>query len=241
VVSIAGDRFNYLALVALADRASPRARVTAPRAVLAALAWAMLAPALVLSPWAGAIVDRLPLVRVLVWTDLLRALVVARFPFAYHARAARHAIVYALIALALRAELLLPARALGAARPTSCPRPSLAWANALLVLGGVLATLVGTALGGPLVDRFGPRAGAVARRRDVPRVGRCLATLLFQGVDGRVPRAPHEARHPLREARAGWLLLSRSIRGASAGGRVGHETWVAGGVPPDVAGTAATF
>jgi hypothetical protein len=62
VVSIAGDRFNYLALVALLSAHAARLG-HGPEGALALLAWAMLAPALVLSPWAGAIVDRLPLVR----------------------------------------------------------------------------------------------------------------------------------------------------------------------------------
>jgi MFS family permease len=233
VVSIAGDRFNYLALVSLLTAHAARAG-HGPEGVLALLAWAMLAPALVLSPWAGAVVDRLPLVRVLVWTDLARALVVAAIPFAYHASGSS-TIVYGLIALAFALNcFFLPARS--ALPPHLVPAESLAWANALLVLGGVLATLVGTALGGPLVDRFGPAPALWLDALTYLVSVVCLATLLFQGVDGRVPRAPHEARHPLREARAGWAMLSRSAQ-ARAPVVASVMTWVAGGVL-HVAGTA---
>jgi len=233
VVSIAGDRFNYLALVSLLTAHAARAG-HGPEGALALLAWAMLAPALVLSPWAGAVVDRLPLVRVLVWTDLARALVVAAIPLAYAATGSS-AGVYALIALAFALNcFFLPARS--ALPPHLVDAPSLAWANALLVLGGVLATLVGTALGGPLVDRFGPAPALWLDALTYLVSVLCLATLLFQGVDGRVPRAPHEVRHPLREARAGWALLSRSAE-ARAPVIASVMTWVAGGVL-HVAGTA---
>ena len=89
VVSIVGDRLNYLALVALlsAHAASASASGGAGAGpdrsgLLAALAWAMLGPSLVVSPWAGALVDRWPLVRTLVVTDLVRAFVVAAIPLA---------------------------------------------------------------------------------------------------------------------------------------------------------------
>src|SRR5262249_14407642 len=128
VVSIVGDRFNYLALVALLSAHAARAG-HGPEGALALLAWAMLAPALVLSPWAGAIVDRLPLVRVLVWTDLARALVVACIPLVDRATTP----VYALIALAFALNcFFLPARS--ALPPHLVPAERLAFANALLVL-----------------------------------------------------------------------------------------------------------
>jgi MFS family permease len=233
VVSIAGDRFNYLALVALLTAHAARLG-HGPAGALALLAWAMIAPALVLSPWAGAIVDRLPLVRVLVWTDLARALVVGAIPLAYGATGSS-AVVYALIALAFALNcFFLPARS--ALPPHLVPPEKLAKANALLVLGGLLATLVGTALGGPLVDRFGPAPALWLDALTYLASVLCLATLLFRGVDGMVTRAPGPAPHPFREAREGWRILLASVD-ARAPVVASVATWVAGGVL-HVAGTA---
>ena len=232
VVSIAGDRFNYFALVALLSAHARRAG-HGPEGVLALLAWAMLAPALLLSPWAGAIVDRLPLVRVLVWTDLARALVVAAIPLAYAATGSTTP-VFALIALAFSLNcFFLPARS--ALPPHLVDPAELASANALLVLGGVLATLVGAALGGPLVDRFGPSPALYLDAFTYLVSVLCLASLLFQGVEGRTVAAG-PPRHPLREAREGWSIVVTS-RGARAPMISSVATWIAGGVL-SVAGTA---
>ena len=231
VVSIAGDRFNYLALVSLLTAHAARAG-HGPEGALAFLAWAMLAPALVLSPWAGAIVDRLPLVRLLVWTDLARALVVAAIPLAYAATGSSTP-VFALIALAFALNcFFLPARS--ALPPFLVDAPQLASANAILVLGGVLATLVGTALGGPLVDRFGPSPALYLDAFTYLVSVLCLASILWQGVEGRSQHAA-VARHPFAEARAGWAIVARDPA-ARTPVVASVATWIAGGVL-HVAGT----
>ena len=110
----------------------------------------------------------------------------------------------------------------------------LAPANALLVLGGVLATLVGTALGVPLVDRFGPSPALYLDAFTYLVSVLCLASLLWQGVEGRSPvTAP--ARHPLREAREGWSIVASSAA-ARTPVIASVATWIAGGVL-HVAGT----
>lgn len=243
VISIAGDRLNYLALIALLTAHAARDG-TSPAGLLAVLAWAMIGPALVCSPWAGAVVDRLPLVRVLVWTDLARALVVALIPFAYRASDST-APVFALIALAFALNcFFLPARS--ALPPHLVPPAGLTAANALLVLGGVGATLVGTALGGPLVDRLGPMPALWLDALTYLVSALALATLLVHGVEARAPEAEPTGAprsgigaalaRALSDTRAGWAMLGSS---AAARGPViaSVATWVAGGVL-HVAGTA---
>ena len=245
VVSIAGDRLNYLALVALlsahaASSGDPGARP----ALLAALAWAMLGPSLVVSPWAGALVDRWPLVRTLLVTDALRALVVAAIPLAWMATGSL-APVFALVAVAFTLNaFFLPARS--ALPPHLVPPESLAAGNAVLVLGGVVATVIGTSIGGPLVDRLGP---AVALWIDAATYGVsvvALATILRAGVDGR-PAA--ESPNLLRSRSGVGVAFARAFADAREGWRIALATpaargpllaavatWIAGGVL-HVAGT----
>ncbi|MGH7726886.1 MAG: MFS transporter, partial [Candidatus Eiseniibacteriota bacterium] len=184
LVSIAGDRFNYLALVALLS-AHAAARGESSAFLLSALAWAMLGPSLVLSPWAGAVVDRLPLVRVLLVTDAARALVVAALPWTLVATGSLVP-VFALVALAFALNcFFLPARS--ALPPHLVPEGTWSSANALLVFSGIVATVLGTALGGPLVDRYGP---GTALYLDAATYGVSvlfLATILFAGVEVRPP------------------------------------------------------
>ncbi len=244
VVSIAGDRFNYLALIALFS-AHAAAHGTDPAAALALFAWAMMGPSLFVSPWAGAFVDRRPLVRTLLVTDLLRAFVVAAIPLAYIATGSLTPVL-ALVALAFTLNaFFLPARS--ALPPRLVPPEALAAGNAILVLGGVVATLIGTTLGGPLVDHFGP---ATALYLDAVTYGvsvLALAGLLRAGVDRASPTTAAMAATPPDTGRAPWRRAASDV---AAGWRVALgtprargplvaaiATWVAGGVL-HVAGTA---
>jgi hypothetical protein len=247
VVSIAGDRLNYLALVALLSAHAARDGSTADRPeLLAALAWAMLGPSLLVSPWAGAVVDRRPLVPTLLVTDLARAFVVAAIPFAYAAGGSLLP-VFALVALAFTLNaFFLPARS--ALPPHLVPPEALAAGNAVLVLGGVVATVVGTAIGGPLVDRLGP---PVALWLDAATYGvsvLALATILRAGIvaappaiapaDAATAGAPSAGRaisRALADTREGWriALATPAARGPLF---AAIATWIAGGVL-HVAGT----
>jgi hypothetical protein len=235
VVSIAGDRLNYLALVGLVSVHAAGHGGGAP-AELAALAWAMLGPALVCSPWAGAIVDRLPLVRVLLWTDVTRALVVAAIPAAYSTGSTMA--VFALVAASFTLNcFFLPARA--ALPPHLVPEGSLTAANALLVLGSVFATVVASALGGRLVDAYG---AATALYLDAATYGASvLALALILRTAGEVrPVARTDGRTAIRrvlgDAQSGWrsLLALGEIRRPVV---AWIATWIGGGVL-HVAGTA---
>lgn len=240
VVSIAGDRLNYLTLVALLS-AHAAAGGGDRSALLAALAWAMLGPSLIVSPWAGALVDRWPLVRTLVVTDLLRAFVVAAIPFAARGGGSLTP-VFALVALAyVLNAFFLPARS--ALPPHLVAPSSLAAGNAVLVLGGVVATLVGTSLGGPVVDRWGPAVALWIDAATYVVSVIALATILRGGVAA-VPEdaspAPIGVRaavgRALADVREGWriALATPAARGPLV---ASIATWVAGGVL-HVAGTS---
>jgi len=244
VVSIVGDRLNYLALVALLS-AHAAAAGTDRTALLAALAWAMLGPSLLVSPWAGALVDRWPLVRTLVVTDLVRAFVIAAIPLAYAAGGGALGPVFALVAIAyVLNAFFLPARS--ALPPHLVDPASLAAGNAVLVLGGVVATLVGTSLGGPAVDRWGP---AVALWIDAATYLVSVAALAMilrggiaaaPGADAPPVMAPSGVRRAIARAVAdvgeGWriALVTPAARGPLV---AAVSTWIAGGVL-HVAGTS---
>jgi len=241
LVSITGDRFHYLALVALLSAHAARMGAP-PAALLAALAWAMVLPTLVFSTWAGALVDRAPLVRVLVVTDAARALVVAALPFAYLAWP-RPLTVFAIVFVVFALNtFFLPARS--ALPPRLATGPTLDSANAVLVLAGVAATLVGTAAGGPVVDRYGPHVALWIDAATYAVSAAVLATLLFVDKEPRpavaVAAGPGSGRggltRTLAEARDGWRVLGSS-RVATAAVLAAVATWVAGGVL-HVAGTA---
>ena len=248
VVSIVGDRLNYLALVALlsAHAASASASGGAGAGpdrsgLLAALAWAMLGPSLVVSPWAGALVDRWPLVRTLVVTDLVRAFVIAAIPLAYLATGGALGPVFALVAIAyVLNAFFLPARS---ALPPHLVAPSaLAAGNAVLVLGGVVATLVGTTIGGPVVDRWGPPVALWVDAVTYLVSVIALATILRGGITAAPESAATQPNLPqgklsigaavslaVADVREGWrlALATPSARGPLV---ASISTWIAGGV-----------
>ncbi|MEO6462413.1 MAG: hypothetical protein ABIP29_05005, partial [Candidatus Eisenbacteria bacterium] len=119
---------------------------------------------------------------------------------------------------------------------------------AVLVLGGIVATVIGTALGGPLVDRLGP---AVALWIDAATYFvsvLALATILRAGVEGRPVAGAVDAAAAVgatarravarawADVREGWrqALGTPAARGPLL---AAIATWIAGGVL-HVAGTA---
>jgi hypothetical protein len=238
LVSIAGDRFHYLALIALLT-AHAAAHGQPSAGLLAALAWAMVLPTLLLSTWAGAVVDKAPLARVLVGTDAARALVVAALPFVYLAWPTPFAIYAVVFVVFGLNAFFLPARS---AMPPRLGSPDeLDGANAILVLLGVLATLVGTALGGPVVDRWGPSVALWIDAATYAASALLLARILFvdRAAAATAPAGEKPPRPGLRDtftaALEGWRLVARRrVAGAAVLAQV--STWIAGGVL-HVAGT----
>ncbi len=153
-ISIFGDRFTYLALLAVVVA---RARDPQnPAAELALLPLASFLPAILFGPWIGAIVDRSDTRRVLIVSDLARGLaVLAMIPATlYGGLPALFALVFALY---VANTFFLPARS--AIVPLLVPAERLTEANSLATFAGVAATIAGSLAGGALIDHFGWRWG----------------------------------------------------------------------------------
>ena len=149
-VSIFGDRFTYLALLAVVV-ARARDPVN-PAAELALLPLASFLPTILFGPWIGAVVDRSDTRRVLIASDFARGLaVLAMIPATiYGGLPALFALVFALY---VANTFFLPARS--AIVPLLVPAERLTEANSLATFAGVAATIAGSLAGGALIDRFG--------------------------------------------------------------------------------------
>jgi MFS family permease len=153
LVSILGDRFTYLALIALLAEHTHQFKDARSPWLLSLLANVMLFPTLLFAPFTGAWVDRWNLKRVLVISDLLRSLIVLLIPISY-AFSAHTVPVFALVFLAFAANVFfLPAKS--AITPEIVPPHQLLAANALLSGAGIAATAVGAIAGGWIVDHWG--------------------------------------------------------------------------------------
>jgi MFS family permease len=153
LVSILGERLTYLALVGLLAQHTRHFRDSGSSLLLSVLANVMLAPVLLFAPFTGAWVDRWNLKRVMIVSDLLRAVLVASVPVLYaatHSTLAVFALVFALFTCNV---FFLPAKS--AITPEIVAPTSLLAANGLLVGAGVAATAVGALAGGWIIDHSG--------------------------------------------------------------------------------------
>lgn len=153
-VSIFGDRLHYLALLALIVECAHDPRNPAPE--LAIVPAVSFLPAILLGPAAGALVDSWDTRRVLVASDFLRGiLVLLLIPAAgWGGLPAAFAVVFLLFTAN---TFFLPARS--AILPDLVSKEDLVRANSLATLAGVVATILGSLLGGILVERVGWRWG----------------------------------------------------------------------------------
>ena len=154
LVSVFGDRFTYLALLALVVE---RARLPAnPAPELAMIPVVSFLPAILFSPWAGALVDGWNTRRVLILSDAARGVIVLLLiPTAiWGGLPAAFALVFLLY---LANTFFLPARS--AILPDLVPADRLTEANSLATLAGVIATIAGSLAAGALVERLGWRVG----------------------------------------------------------------------------------
>ncbi|HEY7727542.1 MAG TPA: MFS transporter, partial [Candidatus Eisenbacteria bacterium] len=151
---IFGDRFHYLALLALLVAKARDPANPAPELSLVPLVSFL--PAILFGPLAGPLVDRWNVKRVLVASDAVRAaLVLVLIPAAtWGGLPAAFGLVFALY---IANTFFLPARS--AILPLIVPPERLVAANSLATLAGVLATLAGSLIGGWVVERVGWRWG----------------------------------------------------------------------------------
>ena len=149
-VSIFGDRFTYLALLAVIVARAAHPENAAPE--LSLLPLFSFLPTILFGPWIGALVDRSDTRRVLIVSDAARGIAVLAMIPATHAGGlpALFALVFALY---LANTFFLPARS--AIMPLLVPAERLTEANSLATFAGVAATIAGSLIAGWLIDRFG--------------------------------------------------------------------------------------
>jgi MFS family permease len=154
LISILGDRLNYLALGGLLLAHTGRfADPTQSSILLGVLGNVMLAPVLLFAPFAGPWVDRWNHRRTMLWSDAIRGGLVLLIPLTYgatHHIGTTFAIVFLLFTCNV---FFLPAKS--AITPEIVPPEQLLAANALLAGAGIAATAAGALGGGWLIDHWG--------------------------------------------------------------------------------------
>jgi predicted MFS family arabinose efflux permease len=204
LISIVGDRLTYLALGGLLLR---HTGAIEPQysTLLALLGNVMLAPVLLFSPFTGAWVDRWNLKRVLIISDVLRAGIVVLIPVLYaltHHAGTAFALVFLLFTCNV---FFLPARS--AITPEIVPPEQLLAANAFLSVAGIIATALGAAAGGWVVDHWG---WPVAMQIDALTYVVSVITLALVRYQGRVrtTSSPQMTwRRYLHEVNEGWHVV----------------------------------
>ena len=208
LVSVFGDRFTYLALLALAVE---RARNPAnPAAELSLIPVVSFLPSILFSPWVGALVDGWDTRRVLIVSDAARGLIVLLLiPAAIlGGLSAAFALVFLLY---LANAFFLPARS--AILPDLVPAERLTEANSLATLAGVIATIAGSLAAGALVERLGWRIGFAL---DALTYFVSVAALVLIRPPARAPRPPRPAGAGAGAYRALWNDVREGARIATA-------------------------
>jgi hypothetical protein len=228
LVSIFGDRFTYLALLALivehaADPANP-ARELSLIPVISFL------PAILFAPWFGALVDSWNTRTTLIVSDAARGVIVLAIIPAAHVGGLPAA--FALVFLLYVANaFFLPARS--AILPDLVPANRLVQANSLATLAGIIGTIAGSLVAGWFVERAGWRLGFALDGATYFVSVAALALIRWSPPAGhRSQAAPGPAgeayRALVRDVREGAriAIASRPIRGSIGAMAL---LWIAGG------------
>jgi MFS family permease len=154
LISLWGDRLNYLALNGLVQQHTRDYHDPGQSSLMLSLHGTVsVLPVLLFAPFAGPWVDRWNLRRVLIASDVLRALFVLAVPPIY-ALTHHAAPVWSLMFLLFTCNVFfLPAKS--AMTPEIVPKEQLLTANTLLALAGIIGTVAGFAMGGWVVDHWG--------------------------------------------------------------------------------------
>ncbi|HET7498999.1 MAG TPA: MFS transporter [Candidatus Eisenbacteria bacterium] len=229
VVSVFGDRFTYLALLAVVIE---HARTPAnPAAELSWIPVVSFLPTILFGPWIGALVDTWDRKRVLVLSDAARGVVALLF-LVVVPHAGLTGAFGLVFALYVANSFFLPARS--AILPEMVPEDRLVEANSLVTLAGVGATIAGSLAGGVAIARFGWRVGFAL---DALTYFVSVVALLWIRVVPRVvvpsaPHPPHTAGDAYRalyaDVREGARITLQSPRALGAIAATGL-LWVAGG------------
>ena len=226
LISIFGDRFTYLALLALVVERAADPKNPAPE-----LAWIPVAsflPAILFGPWIGALVDGWNTRATLLISDAARGLLVLLIIPAVGRYGLPGAFALVFLLYFVNA-FFLPARS--AILPELVPRESLVEANSLATLAGVLATIAGSFLAGALIERSGWKVGFVL---DAVTYFLSVAALAFIRVEPRPKRPAAGGAIAIygalvRDVREGARITLASPRVLGSIGTVAI-LWVAGGV-----------
>ena len=197
LVSNLGDWLAFLALFGLA---ALEWRASATRVGLLAVAYVL--PLVGVAPFAGVLVDRWDLRKVLVASDMARAVLVLAMAFA-----PGYAALCALLFLHQAAGCFFnPAQS--AALPRFVPRPRLLSANALTSSAGHAAKLLGPAVAGLLVAALGPRGCFLADSASFVVSALALSTLPAMPGGRRTTGA---GTGPARRAGSAWAAVRADL------------------------------
>jgi predicted MFS family arabinose efflux permease len=226
LISLLGDRLTYLALGGLLLQHTHRGSDEHYPVLLALLGNVMAAPVLLFSPFTGAWVDRMDLKRVLIVSDLLRAIVVLAVPWTY-ALTGHTGTTFVLVFLLFTCNVFfLPAKS--AITPEIVPPGELLAANSLLSVAGIAATAIGALGGGWVVDHWGWSAAMqIDALTYLVSVG-TIAAVRYRPAGRRATVVPESARHYLREVREGWATV-RDNPHVGLGLTALAAVWIGGG------------
>jgi MFS family permease len=150
VISLLGDWFNTIVLAALVVRFSPGQEGTAVSLFLLA----RFVPPMLLSPFAGVLIDRLNRKKLLIWSNVLRSVVVFGFLFVLNDPSLLP-LVYLLTAAQFTLSTVFePGQA--ALIPNIVPYQDLLRANTLFNITWSVMLALGAAAGGVIAALFGP-------------------------------------------------------------------------------------
>lgn len=225
LISIWGDRLNYLALNGLVQQHTQNYSDASKSTLMLSLHGVVsVLPVLLFSPFAGPWVDRWNLRRVLIVSDVLRALLVLAIPAVY--AATHHATpVWSLVFLLFTCNVFfLPAKS--AMTPEIVTPDQLLAANTLLAVAGIAGTVIGFATGGWIVDHLG---WPIALQLDALTYGASVVSLALVRYRPQ-PRAstPITIGAYARELAEGFAAVARSPAVGLAITALG-AVWVGGG------------
>ena len=154
LISQFGDRIHQLALVGLMAERFPHSAVE-----LAKLMTFTILPVFVIQPVAGVLVDRWDRRQTLFVCDVFRCLLVFLIPFIFIYKTSMIPIYCLVFLIFSFSRFYVPAKM--SIIPEIVTKDNLLPANSLVTTTGMIAFVLGCALGGFLIDRFGARNGFI--------------------------------------------------------------------------------
>ena len=152
LISQFGDRLNQMALIGLIAERTPGSATS-----LAKLLSFTIIPVFIVGPVAGVYVDRWDKRRTLFVCDLLRSALVLTIPFVFMLRESMVPIYVVVFLMFCFSRFYVPAKM--AIIPDLIHKENLLMANSMISVTGMIAFVLGCALGGFLVDKIGARYG----------------------------------------------------------------------------------